>query len=166
MALKLLKRTFAVMSEPVDLNVLQRPLERASVRPQDPITGPSPRPCAPCSLAPATTKLTDPFLLAYQDTCAMASAGTLPPRPSESLAKSHSLMISSRSHPGDQGKHTLSAVMSSTFLDFSKRQGNDLSTPRPEYGFPGLKEGACQLIWLSIALALTPRVTAGCLLDL
>lgn len=34
-------RPFAVMSEPIDLNVLQRPLEKASIRPQDPVTGAS-----------------------------------------------------------------------------------------------------------------------------
>lgn len=39
MALKRLQRSFAVMTEPVDLNVLGRPLERASVRPADPVTG-------------------------------------------------------------------------------------------------------------------------------
>jgi uncharacterized protein len=41
----------------------------------------------------------------------------------------------------DFGSHTVCAVMTSEFLDFSKSQGNDLSTPIPEFGFPGLKPG-------------------------
>ena len=43
--------------------------------------------------------------------------------------------------PEDLGSHTVCAVMSAEFLAFSKSQGNDLSTPRPEFGFPGLKPG-------------------------
>ena len=41
----------------------------------------------------------------------------------------------------DQGLHTVCAVMTEEFLAFSKSAGNDLSTPRPEYGFPGLNPG-------------------------
>lgn len=41
----------------------------------------------------------------------------------------------------DTGAHTVCAVMTDEFLAFSKYVGNDLSTPRPEYGFPGLKAG-------------------------
>ena len=41
----------------------------------------------------------------------------------------------------DQGNHTVCAVMTAEFLAFSKYVGNDLSTPRPEYGFLGLKPG-------------------------
>lgn len=41
----------------------------------------------------------------------------------------------------DQGSHTVCAVMTAEFLAFSKYVGNDLSTPRPEYGFAGLKPG-------------------------
>ena len=41
----------------------------------------------------------------------------------------------------DVGSHTVCAVMTSAFLDFSKSCGNDLSTPQPELGFPGLKPG-------------------------
>ena len=37
--------------------------------------------------------------------------------------------------------HTVCARMTSTFLEFSKSQGNDLSTPRPEFGFDGLQPG-------------------------
>ncbi len=41
----------------------------------------------------------------------------------------------------DRGNHTVCAVMTDEFLVLSKYLGNDLSTPRPEYGFPGLKAG-------------------------
>jgi uncharacterized protein (DUF2237 family) len=41
----------------------------------------------------------------------------------------------------DLGAHTVCALMTADFLAFSKETGNDLSTPRPEYGFPGLKPG-------------------------
>ena len=41
----------------------------------------------------------------------------------------------------DIGSHTVCAVMTSAFLDFSKLRGNDLSTPVQEFGFPGLKPG-------------------------
>lgn len=41
----------------------------------------------------------------------------------------------------DVGSHTVCAVMTEQFLEFSRSQGNDLSTPVPEYGFPGLKPG-------------------------
>jgi uncharacterized protein (DUF2237 family) len=41
----------------------------------------------------------------------------------------------------DLGLHTVCAVVSDSFLKFSKSRGNDLSTPRPEYEFPGLKDG-------------------------
>ncbi|MEL6958203.1 MAG: DUF2237 domain-containing protein [Pseudomonadota bacterium] len=41
----------------------------------------------------------------------------------------------------DQGSHTVCAVMTAEFLAFSKYVGNDLSTPRPEFNFPGLTPG-------------------------
>jgi uncharacterized protein (DUF2237 family) len=41
----------------------------------------------------------------------------------------------------DFGSHTVCAVMTEEFLAFSKAAGNDLSTPVPQYGFPGLKPG-------------------------
>ncbi len=41
----------------------------------------------------------------------------------------------------DQGSHTVCAVMTAEFLAFSKYVGNDLSTPRPEFRFPGLNPG-------------------------
>ena len=41
----------------------------------------------------------------------------------------------------DTGTHTVCAVMNEEFLAFSKYVGNDLSTPMPQYQFPGLKPG-------------------------
>ena len=41
----------------------------------------------------------------------------------------------------DRGIHVVCALLTEEFLDFSKSRGNDLSTPRPEFNFPGLKEG-------------------------
>jgi uncharacterized protein len=41
----------------------------------------------------------------------------------------------------DTGNHSVCAIMTQEFLDFSMKHGNDLSTPRPENGFPGLKPG-------------------------
>jgi uncharacterized protein (DUF2237 family) len=43
--------------------------------------------------------------------------------------------------PEDLGSHTVCAVMTEAFLAFSKQRGNDLSTPRPEFGFQGLQPG-------------------------
>ena len=45
------------------------------------------------------------------------------------------------SGPEDQGVHVVCAEVSKEFLEFSKTQGNDLVTPRPEYDFKGLKPG-------------------------
>lgn len=51
----------------------------------------------------------------------------------------------------DVGTHVVCAKMTEEFLEFSKAVGNDLSTPRPEYGFPGLRPGdrwcLCALRW-------------------
>ena len=41
----------------------------------------------------------------------------------------------------DAGRHTVCAVMTRAFLDFSRGRGNDLATPNPAVGFPGLKAG-------------------------
>ncbi len=43
--------------------------------------------------------------------------------------------------PDDFGLHAVCAVVTDDFLEFSKARGNDLSTPRPEFGFEGLKAG-------------------------
>ncbi len=52
----------------------------------------------------------------------------------------------------DHGMHTVCAVVTADFLEFSKAAGNDLSTPHPEYRFPGLKPGdrwcVCLPRWL------------------
>jgi uncharacterized protein (DUF2237 family) len=52
----------------------------------------------------------------------------------------------------DVGSHTVCAVVTSEFLEFSRLAGNDLSTPRPEWGFPGLTPGdrwcVCAERWL------------------
>jgi uncharacterized protein (DUF2237 family) len=45
------------------------------------------------------------------------------------------------SGPDDRGRHVVCAIMTAAFLEFSRSRGNDLSTPRPEFGFPGLKPG-------------------------
>ncbi|MGY1691636.1 DUF2237 family protein [Geodermatophilus sp. SYSU D00697] len=45
------------------------------------------------------------------------------------------------SGPEDIGSHTVCTVVSAEFLALQRELGNDLSTPRPEYGFPGLRPG-------------------------
>ncbi len=45
------------------------------------------------------------------------------------------------SGPDDLGRHTVCAVVSADFLAVQREIGNDLITPRPEFGFPGLKPG-------------------------
>ena len=51
----------------------------------------------------------------------------------------------------DKGLHIICCVMTEEFLAFSQQVGNDLSTPIPEYGFPGLQPGdqwcLCMLRW-------------------
>ena len=46
-----------------------------------------------------------------------------------------------RTGPGDLGSHTICAVVSAEFLEFQRSIGNDLSSPMPEYQFPGLRAG-------------------------
>lgn len=43
--------------------------------------------------------------------------------------------------PDDRGKHVVAARMTDDFLEFSRSKGNDLISPAPQFGFPGLKEG-------------------------
>src|SRR5437016_12867106 len=43
--------------------------------------------------------------------------------------------------PSDHGSHTVCVVATAAFLEFSRSRGNDLSTPMPAYGFPGVKPG-------------------------
>ena len=51
----------------------------------------------------------------------------------------------------DFGLHTVCVLLTKEFLEFSKKTGNDLSTPRPEFDFPGLKPGdrwcLCAMRW-------------------
>lgn len=46
-----------------------------------------------------------------------------------------------RTSEEDVGSHTVCVELTAEFLTFSRDSGNDLSTPHPEYGFPGLKPG-------------------------
>lgn len=48
-----------------------------------------------------------------------------------------------RTDEHDRGKHVICATMTLEFLEFSRAQGNDLITPRPQWSFPGLKPGDC-----------------------
>ncbi len=61
--------------------------------------------------------------------------------------------------PGDRGLHTVCTVVTADFLRFSRAAGNDLSTPVPEYGFPGLQPGnrwcLCVTRWME-------ALEAGC----
>jgi uncharacterized protein (DUF2237 family) len=54
--------------------------------------------------------------------------------------------------PEDRGSHTVCSEMTEEFLAYSQAAGNDLSTPLPEFGFPGLKPGdrwcLCASRWL------------------
>lgn len=60
--------------------------------------------------------------------------------------------------PEDVGRHTVCAEMTADFLEFSKARGNDLSTPVPEYNFPGLHPGDR---WCMVAARWTEAFTAG-----
>ncbi len=68
-----------------------------------------------------------------------------------------------RTGPGDHGLHTVCAEVTAEFLAFSRRQGNDLSTPLPEYDFPGLVPGdrwcLCVTRWKeALEAGVAPRV--------
>ena len=56
-----------------------------------------------------------------------------------------------RTDDTDFGSHVICAEVTARFLEFSKSRGNDLTTPRPEYNFPGLSPGdrwcLCALRW-------------------
>ena len=63
----------------------------------------------------------------------------------------------------DLGMHTVCVQVTQDFLDFSRSQGNDLTTPRPEMNFPGLSEGdrwcLCATRWLeAYELGKAPKV--------
>lgn len=59
--------------------------------------------------------------------------------------------------PFDRGNHAVCAVLTEAFLSYTAEQGNDLSTPRPAFGFRGLKPGdrwcLCAGRWLEAARA-------------
>jgi hypothetical protein len=54
--------------------------------------------------------------------------------------------------PEDVGSHTVCTIVTEQFLSFSRRVGNDLSTPQSQFGFPGLRPGdrwcVCAARWL------------------
>ena len=60
--------------------------------------------------------------------------------------------------PEDRGLHVVCSQMTEKFLAFSKAAGNDLSTPMPAYGFPGLKPGDC---WCLCAARWQEALEAG-----
>ncbi len=59
----------------------------------------------------------------------------------------------------DTGSHTVCARVTAEFLNFSRAQGNDLISPRPETGFPGLKPGDC---WCLCAARWREALESGC----
>jgi hypothetical protein len=63
----------------------------------------------------------------------------------------------------DLGSHTVCVQLTQEFLEYSRFRGNDLSTPRPEFGFPGLKPGQrwclCAQRWLeALEYNMAPKV--------
>jgi len=65
--------------------------------------------------------------------------------------------------PQDAGAHVICARVTAEFLAFSRARGNDLSTPRPEFGFPGLRPGdrwcLCAARWQeALEAGVAPRV--------
>lgn len=68
-----------------------------------------------------------------------------------------------RTSDDDRGRHVVCVELTAEFLEFSKSKGNDLSTPRPEFGFAGLKPGQqwclCGLRWVEAYQAgVAPRI--------
>jgi uncharacterized protein (DUF2237 family) len=61
--------------------------------------------------------------------------------------------------PGDVGTHTVCSIMTDEFLEYSRSKGNDLTTPRPEFDFPGLKAGDA---WCLCAMRWEEARQAGC----
>ena len=65
--------------------------------------------------------------------------------------------------PEDLGRHVVCCRVTADFLAFSKSRGNDLSTPHPEFGFPGLQPGdqwcLCAARWQeALEAGMAPRV--------
>lgn len=80
-------------------------------------------------------------------------------RPKTGFARSGSC----ETGPEDLGSHTVCAQVTREFLDFSRARGNDLSTPVPAFGFPGLKPGdrwcLCAARWQeALEAGAAPRV--------
>lgn len=72
-----------------------------------------------------------------------------------------------RTDEQDQGRHVICAIMTESFLAFTRSRGNDLSTPQPGYHFPGLKPGdrwcLCALRWKEAHDAgIAPPVLLSC----
>ena len=63
-----------------------------------------------------------------------------------------------RTGADDTGRHTVCILATDEFLEFSRSAGNDLSTPRPEYAFPGLKAGDK---WCLVAMRWQQALDAG-----
>ncbi len=63
-----------------------------------------------------------------------------------------------RTGPDDAGRHVIAAIVTQEFLDYTRAQGNDLETPRPESLFPGLKSGDC---WCLCATRWSEAESAG-----
>ncbi len=68
--------------------------------------------------------------------------------------------------PEDAGSHTVCVILTDEFLEFSKAAGNDLSTPKPDWGFEGLAAGdrwcLCAGRWLEAhAAGQAPEVVLG-----
>ena len=79
-----------------------------------------------------------------------------------------------RTNHMDQGTHVVCAIVTDKFLEFTRSHGNNLSTPRPEFQFPGLKAGdgwcLCALRWkeayeVGVAPPLKPEATHEKVLD-
>lgn len=67
------------------------------------------------------------------------------------------------SGPEDAGRHVVCILASAEFLEFSRAVGNDLSTPIPEYGFPGIEPGdrwcLCAVRWVeALEAGMAPAV--------
>ncbi len=72
-----------------------------------------------------------------------------------------------RTDEQDQGRHVVCAIMTESFLLFTRSRGNDLMTPRPEYQFPGLNPGdrwcLCALRWQeAYEMGVAPPVLLSC----
>jgi uncharacterized protein (DUF2237 family) len=82
----------------------------------------------------------DPEIIRYEETARNVLGGELKPCSVDPVTGFYRNGCC-ETGPEDMGLHTVCAVMTDAFLAFSKSMGNDLSTPRPEYGFSGLKPG-------------------------